>query len=114
MRAREFIVEREMPERKSSTMPFSKQFPTMPSSNPYAAYRFGMAMADHTINHAEGPASNNAVIVAYTPEEEDIIRGGESQTGHRGVTLTDRGSREPKSTDTVSPVARPRKNKYGV
>ena len=103
-----------MPERKSSTMPFSKHFPTMPSSDPYQAYRFGMAMAGHTINHAEGPSEQHAVIVAYTPEEEDIILGGEAQTGHRGKMLTDRGSREPKSTDTVSPVARPRKNRYGV
>jgi precorrin-6B methylase 1 len=114
MRAREFIVERKMPERKSSTMPFSKRFPSMPSSNAYAAYRFGMAMADHTITSAEGPASNYAVIVAYTPEEEDIVRGGEKQTGHIGQTLTDRGSREPKTTDTVSPVAKPKRNRYGV
>lgn len=114
MRAREFIIEREMSDRKSSTMPFSKQFPTMPSSDPYQAYRFAMAMADHTINNAEGPAEQHAVIVAYTPEEEDIIRGAEIQTGHKGRMLTDRGSREPKTTDTISPVARPRRNRYGV
>jgi hypothetical protein len=114
MRAKEFIVERAMPERKSSVMPFSKHFPTMPSSDPYQAYRFGMAMADHTINHAEGPAEQHAVVVAYTPEEEDIIRGGESQTGHRGAPLSDRGSREPDTTQTVSPVAKPKRNRYGV
>jgi hypothetical protein len=114
MRAKEFIVERMMPERKSSVMPFSKHFPTMPSSDAYQAYRFGMAMADHTINYAEGPAEQHAVIVAYTPEEEDIIRGGESQTGHRGVMLADRGSREPDTTQTVSPVAKPKRNRYGV
>ena len=95
-------------------MPFSKHFPDMPSSDPYLAYRFGMAMADHTINHAEGPAAQHAVIVAYTEEEEDIIRGGESQTGHWGKMLTDRGSREPDSTNTRSPVAQPKKNRYGV
>lgn len=114
MRAREFIVEREMPERKSSVMSFSKHFPTMPSSDAYQAYRFGMAMADHTINYAEGPSEQHAVIVAYTPEEEDIIRGGESQTGHRGLTLTDRDSREPKTTNVVSPVSKPKRNRYGV
>lgn len=103
-----------MPERKSRTMSFSKHFPTMPSSDPYQAYRFGMAMADHTINHAEGPAEQHAVIVAYTPEEEDIIRGGETQTGHRGQPLSDRGSREPKTTNTRSPVSQPKKNRYGV
>lgn len=114
MRAREFITEREMSNRKSATMPFSKHFPTMPSSDPYLAYRFGMAMADHTINHSEGPAAQHAVVVAYTPEEEEIIRGGESQTGHKGLMLTDKGSNEPKSTNTQSPVAQPKKNRYGV
>jgi hypothetical protein len=114
MRAREFIVERKMPERKSRVMSFSKHFPTMPSSDAYQSYRFGMAMADHTINYAEGPAEQHAVIVAYTPEEEEIIRGGERQTGHKGKMLTDRGSRESDSTNTRSPVARPKKNRYGV
>ena len=95
-------------------MPFSKHYPTMPSSDPYLAYRFGMAMADHTINYAEGPAEQHAVIVAYTPEEEDIIKGGETQTGHKGKMLTDKGSHEPGSTNNVSPVAKPRRNKFGV
>lgn len=114
MRIRELLTEREMPERKSSTMPFSKHYPTMPSSDPYLAYRFGMAMADHTINHAEGPAAQHAVIVAYTSEEENIIKGGEAQTGHKGKMLSDKGSREPGSTNTVSPVAQPRRNRWGV
>jgi hypothetical protein len=86
----------------------------MPSSDPYLAYRFGMAMADHTINYAEGPAAQHAVVVAYTPEEEDIIRGGEAQTGHSGKMLTDRDSREPNSTNTQSPVAKIKRNRYGV
>lgn len=114
MRAREFVTERKLSHRKSSTMPLSLKFPTMPSSNPYAAYRFGMAMADHTINYAEGPAENSAVIVAYTPEEEQIIKGGEAQTGHRGQTLTDRGSSEPDSTYKQSPVPKFKTNRYGV
>jgi len=89
-------------------------FPTMPSANAYAIYRFGLAMADHTINYAEGPTSNSAVIVAYTPEEEEIIKGGTRQTGHKGKVVADRGSAEPASSDTQSPVARSKKNKYGV
>ena len=90
------------------------QFPTMPSANAYAVYRFGLAMADHTINHAEGPTSNSAVIVAYTPEEEEIIRAGTRQTGHKGKLVADRGSNEPKTTETASPVAQAKRNRYGV
>lgn len=114
MRIKELLIEREMSDRKSSTMPLSKNFPTMPSSDPYQAYRFGMAMADHTINYAEGPASNGAVVVAYTDAEEAIIHGGEAQTGHKGKILTDKESKEPKTTYTQSPVAKPKRNRFGV
>jgi hypothetical protein len=114
MRAKEFIVERSFPKRKSGPMSTTYAFPSMPSSNPYAAYRFGMAMADHTINYPEGPVSNSAVIVAYTPEEEAIIKAGTKQTGHKGVLVADKTSREPDSTNKNSPVARNKKNKYGV
>lgn len=114
MRIRELLTERGMSQRTKRAMSFTKHFPTMPSSDAYKAYRFAMAMADHTINHAEGPTAQHAVIVAYTPEEEDIIRGGETQTGHKGVVLSPRGSAEPISTNSRSPVAAVRVNKYGV
>lgn len=114
MRAKEFIVERKFSKRKESVLSYTKTFPQMPSSDPYRIYRFGVAMADHTIDYSEGPAAQNAVVVAYTREEEDIIKGGESQTGHRGVEIADRGSREPDSTGRVSPVAKYKPNRWGV
>lgn len=114
MRIKEFIVEREFPQRKSSVMSATFEFPQMPSSSAYAAYRFGLAMANHKMNKSEGPTSNHAVIVAYTPEEEDIIAGGTRQTGHKGRLVADRGSHEPDSTGITSPVARVKKNRYGV
>ena len=114
MRAKEFIVERSFSKRKSRPMSTTYAFPTMPSANAYAAYRFGLAMADHTINYPEGPTGNSAVIVAYTPEEEEIIKAGTRQTGHKSKLVADRGSNEPQSTDTQSPVAKPKRNRYGV
>lgn len=114
MRAKEFIVERKMPARKSAPLKATYMFPDMPSSDPYQAYRFGMAMANHEMAYAEGPTEQKAVIVAYTPEEEAIIRGGERQTGHRGKLIADRSSREPDSTGVHSPVAKPKPNKFGV
>ena len=114
MRAKEFIIERSFSKRKSGPMSATFQFPTMPSSDGYQVYRFGIAMADHTLNYAEGPTSRNAVIVAYTPEEEEIIQGGERQTGHRGQLVADRGSHEPVSTSSQSPVAATKRNRYGV
>jgi hypothetical protein len=116
MRAREFLPEsaQGFSDRKSSTMVKTLAFPGMPSNNPYKAYRFAMAMANHEIKDEAGPTDEYAVISAYTEGEEDIIRAAMSQTGERAVEVADRGSREPDSTNKVSPVARPKKNKYGV
>ena len=114
MRAKEFITERAFSQRKSSAMSTTFEFPSMPSSDAYRAYRFGLAMADHTLSHAEGPTSNHAVIVAYTPEEEEIIKGAERQTGHKGRLAADRKSHESTDTLTKSPVAQVKRNRYGV
>ena len=102
-----------MPERKSRVMNTAFEFPTMPSSDGYQVYRFGVAMANHK-QPPYGPAGQHAVISAFTPEEEEIIRAAERATGHKGRVLADRGSREPNSTESVSPVAKSKRNKYGV
>lgn len=113
MRAKEFITEREMPERKSRVLSTAFEFPTMPSSDGYQVYRFGVAMANHE-EPPYGPTSQHAVISAYTPEEEEIIHAAERATGHKGRLVADRGSREPEYTGTHSPVAKPKRNRYGV
>ena len=113
MRAKEFIIERSFSKRKSEAMVTTFQFPTMPSSDGYQAYRFGLAMANHKIAPTS-PTAQHAVISAYTPEEEEIIRAGERATGHKKQIVADRGSNEPKSTDSQSPVAQPKRNRYGV
>ena len=113
MRAKEFITEREMPERKSRAMNTAFEFPTMPSSDGYQVYRFGVAMANHE-EPPYGPSSQHAVISAYTPEEEEIIRAGERATGHKKQIVADRGSHESNNTETASPVAQSKRNRYGV
>ena len=113
MRAKEFITERQLPKRVSRAMNTTFQFPTMPSSDGYQVYRFGMAMANHE-EPPYGPAGQHAVISAYTPEEEEIIHAAERVTGHKGQILADRGSHERDSTETQSPVANIKRNRYGV
>jgi hypothetical protein len=115
MRAKEFIEEsRGFSHKKSTTMSTTYEFPTMPGNNVYQTYRFGLAMANHKMKHKTGPVGQNAVIVAYTPEEDEIISAGERATGHKKKLAADRGSNEPKDTNLVSPVATPRKNRWGV
>ena len=113
MRAKEFINERELSDRKSRALNTAFEFPTMPSSDGYQIYRFGVAMANHE-QPPYGPTAQHAVISAFTPEEEEIIHAAEKATGHRGRLVADRGSREPKTTETQSPVAKSKRNKYGV
>ena len=115
MRAKEFIEEsRGFSHNKSTTMSTTYEFPTMPGNNVYQAYRFGLAMANHKMKHKLGPVDQNAVIVAYTPEEEEIIAAAERVTGHKKNLVADRGSNEPNDTYSVSPVAKPRRNRWGV
>jgi hypothetical protein len=113
MRAKEFITERELPGRKSRALNTAFEFPTMPSSDGYQIYRFGVAMANHE-QSPYGPTAQHAVISAFTPEEEEIIQAAERATGHKGRLVADRGSREPKTTEATSPVSKPKRNKYGV
>lgn len=113
MRAKEFVTERKFSHRKSAVLNTTYEFPTMPSSDGYQVYRFGIAMANHE-EQAYGPTGQHAVIMAYTAEEEQIIKAAERATGHKGTAVTDAGSNEPDSTDHVSPVAQPKRNRYGV
>lgn len=114
MRAKDFIVENELDNQYSSVLPMAYSFPTMPSSDPYQYYRFGLEMASDGKADKDGPAKQGAIIAAYTKEEEQKIKKAMKQTGHKGKILAKRGSVEPKGTQTTSPVAKPKKNKYGV
>jgi hypothetical protein len=113
MRIKEVINE-EFSSRKSATMSTAFEYPQMTSANPYDMYRFSVAMADHTNPPPEGVLSNHGLTVAYTDEDEKIIKAAERITGHRGKLTAKRGSKEPEDTNTASPVAKKTKNKYGV
>ena len=104
MRAREFIFERKYKERTSSVLSTAYHYPSMPGDSAYQIYRLGLAMANPDIEYAEGPAAAQAVVLAYTPEEEAIVQRASKRTGHSTYPLSNKGSTEPQSTDTVSPI----------
>jgi hypothetical protein len=114
MRAKEFIVERKFKSRKANTLSTAYEFPSMPGDSVYRLYRFGLAMANPNIENAKGPAGNHAVVVAYMPEEEATIQAASKKTGNHSRPLSNKGSTEPTSTDHVSPVAKSKRNRYGV
>ena len=83
----------------------------------YGMYRFGIAMAgapDKPIAK-EGPAKDVPAVWMYSKGEEEIVNRAAKNQGISGKTIVAKGpSEELKSTNTTSPVAKPKQNKYGV
>jgi hypothetical protein len=95
----------------SDPMPGGFHYPEMPANNPYHAYRFGLHMANSKEMNKESPSGQNAVIVPYSPVENDIIKSAEKSTGYSGIPLTTPKSNEPRGGNVVSPVAKFTPNK---
>jgi hypothetical protein len=83
----------------------------------YGMYRLGIAMAgapDKSINKA-GPAKDNPTVWLYSKGEEDILKQAEKNQGVKGKSIIKSGpSEELKTTNTVSPVAKIKRNQYGI
>lgn len=131
MRAKEFINEAftakthgkpsRVPERSTSTLPGVFVQQQLRNTDPYMQYRMGMAVAGARAHQAgdvnfeqESAFGENLVHVMYAPEDEETIKLASKMMGVRPTKITDTASREPKATNTQSPVAKPKKNKYGV
>lgn len=92
------------------------------NTDPYMQYRYAMAIAaaraiaqgEHSEFDQETAWSENLTQVMFTPEDEETIRLASKLMGVTPTKITDNASREPKTTNTLSPVAKPKKNRYGV
>jgi hypothetical protein len=82
----------------------------------YGMYRFGVHMAGSPDNapHEHGPTANFMVTTAYTDAEADIVNHSAKSMGMKVKAVTGKGSKEPSSTNNASPVAKPKRNQYGV
>lgn len=122
MRASEFINEDRKPLRKSVTQSMSNLTASEKLDNnnhPYLAYRFGIALAaspDLEGFYDEGPLGSSFTMADYTEAEEEIRRAAAKRMGIKFDRTTGKGSEElPDSIiNKVSPVAKPKRNKYGV
>jgi hypothetical protein len=131
MRAKEFINEnfkakthgssKGVSARADATLPgvFTQQ--QLRNTDPYMQYRMGMAVASARAHAAgevefeqESAFGENLVQVMYAPEDEETIMLASTLMGITPTRITDNASREPNSTGTASPVAKPKRNKYGV
>ena len=91
------------------------------NTDPYMQYRYGLAIAaaradaaGHVDFEQESPWAENLALVMWAPEDEDVIKAADKLMGVKATRITDNKSREGKGRNTVSPVAAPKKNRYGV
>lgn len=121
MRAKEFINEAKKPLRKS----VKQSLPNLTSSdsldnnnNPYMAYRFGVALApspDCGDMYDQGPIGSKFSMVDYTEGDEAIRKAAAKKMGIKFNKGTGKGSEElEKVINKISPVATPKRNKYGI
>jgi hypothetical protein len=50
----------------------------------------------------------------WSPEDEETIMLASKLMGVTPTAITDKESREPENTQAVSPVSKPKRNRYGV
>lgn len=95
--------------------PHAKQFKELDQY--YGMYRLGIAMAGEPDKSAPkaGPAKDNPTVWMYTDADEDIVNRAAKNQGVTGITVVAKGpSEELSHINTLSVVAQPKKNKYGV
>ena len=132
MRAKEFINEsREgsIEDDVAEAIPAAYVIPALPNQDPYKQYRFGVAMANARANKAndtvidknkfksQSPWGENAIVVSYSNTTKDIIDDALEQVGLSSKDkkqITSTGSNETKDVNRSSPIAKPKRNKYGV
>ena len=91
------------------------------NTDPYMQYRYGIAIAaaradaaGHVEFEQESPWAENLTIVGYTPEDAEVVKLADKLMGVTATRIADDSSKEPKDTNNSSPVAQPKRNKYGV
>jgi hypothetical protein len=128
MRAKEFINEAkskgtasDVSKSKDAALPGVFVQKDLRNTDPYMQYRYGMAVAaaraakeGHVDFSQESAWAENLTQVMYSPEDEETIKLASKMMGVKPTRITDNASHEPKFVETQSPVAKPKRNKYGV
>lgn len=112
----------------AAAIPSAYVIPALANQDPYKQYRFGIALANARSMKAkkeekfsefaaESPWGENAIIISYSNTTKDIIDDALKQVGlgpgaKKQITTT--GSHETSDVPKQSPVAKPKKNRYGV
>jgi hypothetical protein len=124
MRVKEILSETigEMPERhQSATVGLHIYDDGQTWASDYSHYRLGLALAStdgKMVPHTDSESwiGKKKSAHPYTKEEAEMLKRAYEAVGVRyhDVNNGDLESQETKSTNTASPVAKKKKNKYGV
>jgi len=117
MRAKEFLNEANADKPIRSNMkvsgPYAKRYDDIGTY--YDMYRLGVAIAGGEHTPAEGPARDSPTVWITNDIDDEKIKTAERVLGIKGTVVVPKGpSEEYKDTETVSPVASIKRNKYGI
>ena len=130
MRAKEFITEAgqknhgkasKIRDRADAALPGVFVQRQLRNTDTYMQMRYGMALASARAEKAglvdfdqESAWAENFINVMWADEDEETVMLASKLMGVTPSMISDKKSREPKSTETQSPVAQPKRNRYGV
>jgi hypothetical protein len=88
------------------------------NGNAYHAYRFGVALAgspdfpqDVTTDSSVAPGF---VMTRYSDADEEIVSAAAKKMGIKADQVTSAKSKEATTTNSTSPIATIKRNKYGI
>ena len=118
MRAKEFITETNKQDKVRKGLQhsgiYAKRYDSMTDTF-YPMYRFGIAMAGDETTPSKGPVRAVPSVWMRNAEEAEIVAKAERTVGAKGTVIVPQGnSEEMPNVKAVSPVAKPKRNKYGV
>jgi hypothetical protein len=117
MKINEIIREASMNKNSREAIPDMETWPQLDNNNsPYAAYRFGVAMAGAPDMKTDkrGPIGGKLITIGYTEADDEILKAAAKEMGVAPQRETERGSTEREFVNTTSPVRAKKKNRYGV
>jgi len=127
MRAKEFLPETKLhgtfgtvEKNVSDSLPGAFVQRDLRNTDPYMQYRYGVALAgarakkEHDIEfNQESAWAENLSLITFAPEDEETIRLADKMMGVKATRIASSKSTET-DVSAVSPVAKPKRNQYGV
>lgn len=96
-----------------NAIPHAKSYKNLDSF--YDLYRLGIAIANPNEGSDEGPVNDSPAVWTTNDAEFEMLNKAEKKLGVKGTTIVPKnGSKELDSINSVSPIAKPKRNKYGI